>query len=97
MELNLTTTRDLSPNGQRQPRLAPATCYAAGELPDQFQVIVKCRDLALADNHTRATAYDEWMAAKSELRKRGYDVWESFNQNQNAYVADCTKRHNIRS
>jgi hypothetical protein len=48
----------------------------------------------MADEHTRATAYDEWMAAKSELRIRGYDVWESFDQKQNAYIADCSKRPN---
>jgi hypothetical protein len=61
------------------------------ELPDRFDVIVMWRALALADNETRVTAYNQWLVAKAELRKRGYDIRESFDYKHNAYIASCTR------
>lgn len=78
-------------------RPAPIQCSALlcrDQWPDRFDVIVSKRDMMLADDQTKATSYDQWMAAKSELRRRGYDVWESFDDRSNSYIASCVKRHN---
>jgi hypothetical protein len=64
------------------------------ELPERFEVLVRQRDMVLADNETRATAHGIWLQAKQELTRRGYMVWESWDEDRKSYVATCAKRHN---
>lgn len=51
--------------------------------------------MMLADDQTKSVAYDQWIAMKAELRRRNYEVWENFDERKNAYIATCTKRHNV--
>ena len=64
------------------------------ELPDRFDVIVDDYNLMTASPEVMATAFDQWIAIKAELIRRGYTIWESRNEEKLCYVATCAKRPN---
>ena len=77
-----------------EPAVACTALLGRAELPERFEVIVRKRDMAIADNETKATAHGIWLRAKNELIGRGYMVWEYWDEERKAYVASCTKRPN---
>ena len=77
-----------------QSSLAPATLLDRAELPDRFDVIVDDYNLMTASPEVMATAFDQWIAIKAELIRRGYTIWESRNEEKRCYVATCAKRPN---
>lgn len=62
------------------------------ELPDWFEVMVRQRDLFIADGKTRATAQGVWLKARDELHRRGYRVWEYWDEERKSYVASCQRQ-----
>ena len=88
-------------NIQLQPDVSPALMavrssawLGRADLPERFDVIVSDFSLAMVDRETIATAYDSWMAAKAQLRRRGYTIWEYRDEERCCFVATCAKRPN---
>jgi len=64
------------------------------ELPDRFEIIVNDHSLLVATHEEMETSYDQWMAIKWELIRRGYTIWETRDEEHCRYVVTCAKRPN---
>lgn len=60
-------------------------------LPREFQVRLRDTEVLLIDGAALATAKDIWARAKVELTRRGYIVWEFWDEEIGCFVAHCAK------
>ena len=78
-------------------RVGSGDLLGRDNLPDHFEIIVQRKDMMMADAETIDQAWDDWMRAKVRIKELGYMIWQSFDDEKNAYIISCTKRPNEKS